>query len=171
MSTDAATSRPSSPARRQLSFRTLEDILAEGERLSQSRVQSVGDWSLGQILDHLATWMEFSIDGVPARIAWPLRVVLRPFRKQILRRPMPAGFRWPADADPRLVPQGPVSDSEGLEHLRRAIARLRAEPTRAPSPLLGKLTPEEWEQLHLRHAEHHLSFVLPSEMSPASQQP
>ena len=171
MSTDATSNRASTLGRRQLSFRTLEDVLAEGERLSQGRVQTVGNWSLGQILDHLATWMEFSIDGVPAHIAWPLRLVLRPFRKQILRRPMPAGFRWPADADPRLVPQGPVSDAEGLEHLRRAVARLRAGSDRAPSPLLGKLTPEEWEQLHLRHAEHHLSFVLPSEMSPASQQP
>ncbi|WP_164102408.1 DUF1569 domain-containing protein [Candidatus Laterigemmans baculatus] len=168
MRTDKTINCPSSRGRRQLAFQSLEDILGEGERLSQSRVQTVGNWSLGQILDHLATWMEFSIDGVPARIAWPLRVVLRPFRKQILRRPVPAGFRWPADADPRLVPQGPVSDSEGLEHLRRAIARLRAEPTRAPSPLLGKLTPEEWEQLHLRHAEHHLSYVLPSEPSPDS---
>lgn len=143
-----------------LSFQSLDDVLKEAERLSRVDAHPLGSWSLGQALDHLAPWMEFSIDGVPAHVGWPLRLLLRPFRKQIIRRPMRSGFRWPADADPRLVPQEPVGKKDGLEHLRRAVARLRAEPQRAPSPLLGQLTAEEWEQLHLRHAEHHLSFVL-----------
>jgi hypothetical protein len=30
-------------------------------------------------------------------------------------------------------------------------------------PVFGKLTPEEWHQFHLRHAELHMSFVLPKQ--------
>jgi hypothetical protein len=31
----------------------------------------------------------------------------------------------------------------------------------AEHPLFGWFTPEQWEQYHLRHAELHLSFLLP----------
>lgn len=148
-------------SRRHLSLQSLEDLLREAEGLAQAEVHTLGNWSLGQILDHLATWAEFSIDGVPARVPLPLRVIARPFRGWIIRRPMRPGFRWSADADRRLVPKGPVGTAEGMEHLRRAVGRLRTEPHRAPSPLLGQLSAAQWEQLHLRHAEHHLSFVVP----------
>jgi hypothetical protein len=151
--------------RRKLAFRSLEDVLAEAERLARDPARTLGNWSIGQILDHLAAWMEFSIDGVPARVPWLVRLFARPFRSWVLRRPMPAGFRWPEETAKRVCPQRPVSVEEGLEHLRRAVGRLRAESRRAPSPLLGKLTPDQWEQLHLRHAEHHLSFVVPADTS------
>ncbi len=41
------------------------------------------------------------------------------------------------------------------------IDRLNREPQRYPSPVFGKMTKEEWDQLHLRHAEMHLSFYVP----------
>jgi hypothetical protein len=144
-----------------LTFASLEDLLDEAEWLATSQIRTLGRWSLGQILDHLATWMEFSIDGVPVRMPLALRLIVRPLRRWIIYRPMRPGFRWPQNADPRLVPQKPVSTHDGLEHLRHAIGRLRTEGHRASSPLLGRLSANEWEQLHLRHAEHHLSFVVP----------
>jgi hypothetical protein len=30
-----------------------------------------------------------------------------------------------------------------------------------PNPVFGAMTPEDWKRLHLRHAELHLSFVVP----------
>ena len=30
-----------------------------------------------------------------------------------------------------------------------------------PSPAFGRLTPEQWREVHLWHCEHHLSFLLP----------
>jgi hypothetical protein len=38
---------------------------------------------------------------------------------------------------------------------------MKAEPQRFPSPFLGELTREQWDQLHCRHCELHLSFILP----------
>ncbi len=46
-------------------------------------------------------------------------------------------------------------------NLRQAIHRLQTEEKRAPNPVLGKLTREEWDRLHCRHAELHLSFLVP----------
>jgi hypothetical protein len=36
---------------------------------------------------------------------------------------------------------------------------LKTEPQRHPSPFFGTLTNEEWDALHCRHAELHLSFI------------
>ena len=44
----------------------------------------------------------------------------------------------------------------------QAVARWKKETKRAPSPLLGALTDQEAEQLQLRHAELHMSFLLPA---------
>ncbi|MEX2545983.1 MAG: DUF1569 domain-containing protein, partial [Phycisphaeraceae bacterium] len=58
-------------------------------------------------------------------------------------------------------PPPEVSTEEGLARLRVAAERLNREPARAPSPLLGQLSRREWDQLHCRHAELHLGFVVP----------
>ena len=31
-----------------------------------------------------------------------------------------------------------------------------------PSPFFGRLTPDQWRQLHLIHTAHHLSFLVPT---------
>ncbi len=46
-------------------------------------------------------------------------------------------------------------------NLKTAIQPLHLEPQRMPSPFLGKLTKDEWDRLHMRHAELHLSFFVP----------
>jgi len=38
------------------------------------------------------------------------------------------------------------------------MERLRAGPPARPNVIFGPLTHDEWIQLHLRHAELHLSF-------------
>ena len=50
--------------RRQLRFDSLDDIAAEVERLAACRsIRAVGNWSSGQVLQHLALTMNNSIDG------------------------------------------------------------------------------------------------------------
>jgi hypothetical protein len=45
--------------------------------------------------------------------------------------------------------------------LRRGIERLRSESRRAPHFVFGPYAAAEWDQLHLRHAEVHMSLVVP----------
>jgi hypothetical protein len=48
-----------------------------------------------------------------------------------------------------------------LQLIRAAIGRMKTESTRFPSPFLGELTRDQWDQLHCRHCELHLSFLIP----------
>ena len=147
--------------RREVRYESYQDLLAEAEQLLAGDVRTLGNWSLGQVLKHLAETMHASIDGAPYR-AGLLRRATGPWllRDKFLNRGMSPGFRLPRSAGESLVP-GPTSGEEGLAALRRAIYRLRAETDRTAHPLIGRLSAEEWDRCHLRHAELHMSFLLP----------
>src|SRR5687767_4143220 len=105
--------------RRILRFNSLDDALAEAERLvaaeREGRLDRAGNWPLGQTFGHLATWANFAFDGYPPAIRAPLpvRMVLRLMRGGILSKRMTAGMRI------RGVPDGtvgldPLESIEGL---------------------------------------------------------
>ena len=151
--------------RRQLRYDSYQDLLNDAERLAVSEVRTLGNWSLGQMLGHLARAMEMSIDGADFKAPWPVRFVVRLFfRQRFLSGPLPAGFRLSGAAHDAFVP-GPMSSQSGLAELRRAIDRVHNETDRAPHPLLGELSLDEWDSLHLRHAELHMSFLTPVSMA------
>jgi hypothetical protein len=148
--------------RRGLRFDSLDAILADVEMLEKAkRVRALGNWSAGQNVAHVALLMTRSLDGFPGSIPWFVRMPVRLLMKgTVLNKPMSAGFKTPKAVG---SPPEPVSLEDGLAQLRAAIGRLKAESKRAPSPLLGRLSVEEWNQLHCRHAELHLSFLVPEE--------
>ena len=146
--------------RRTLKFNSLDDIVAELERLNLAKLRTIGNWSPGQILRHLSVPMEWSLDGAKVKAPLIIRFFGWFIKKRFLRNPMPAGFVLPKDTADHLVP-GETSWEEGLRILRASIHRLKSESQRHPSPFLGELTHEQWEQLHCRHAELHLSFLIP----------
>jgi hypothetical protein len=147
--------------RRQVRYGSLQDVLRDAERLATGQVHTLGNKTYGQILRHLAIAMNMTIDGSPLQVPWFMRMLARLFKKKMLSGPMDAGFNLSAQGESLLWPPGDPSVAEGLEELRRAIRRLETESKREPSPFLGKLTHEEWNQLHRHHAELHMSFVVP----------
>jgi Protein of unknown function (DUF1569) len=146
--------------RRKLHFNTIDDILPEVERLNREKFKPVGNWSGGQILKHLATAMNTSIDGATVRFSFVLRLFGRVLKRRILKDGMPPGYQLKGEAAEGLVPPA-TSWEEGLQLMRTAIRRLQTESQREPSPFLGSMTREEWDQLHCRHSELHLSFLVP----------
>jgi hypothetical protein len=148
--------------RRVLRFASLEAIAADVEAMAgwQGEAKSLGNWSGGQNLAHVAVVMNYSIDGFPKRFPAIVRFFLRLLiKRRILTRPMSPGFRAPKNAG--IMPPE-ASLEEGIVLMRAALGRLKAETKREPSPFLGPLTAQEWEQLHCRHAELHLSFIVPA---------
>jgi hypothetical protein len=145
--------------RRKVQYNSPADFLAEAEAAAANSARTTGNWSLGQIFEHLATAIDKSIDGFGFTTAWPVRLVGRHVLKpRFLRNGMPAGFQLKGRAAEVLVPpETPVA--AGLDHLRRSIARLQTETRRAPHPAFGPMTTDEGTQLQLRHAELHMSFV------------
>lgn len=155
-----------SPSRRRpLRFASLEELRADAVRLVEGGATTVGGWSLGQIIEHLARTIDMSLDGVSFRAPWPIRVLCRVVRwfspNFFFDRPMPAGFRAPPGLARALIVEA-ADPREALAHLDRSLGRYRATSRRVPSPLLGELTDEQWTKIHLRHGELHLSFAIPN---------
>lgn len=148
--------------RREVSYESFDALLADAERMASVDVNTIGNWSLGQILRHLAKAINTTIDGVDFRAPWPLRFLGRIFlKKRLLANGIPSGFRIPARAKRHFQPEE-VDAVVALEVLREAVKRINTEPNRAPHPFLGQLSRVESDLFQLRHAEMHMSFVVPA---------
>lgn len=147
--------------RRELSFNNLAEIQADAERLVAGPTKQLGNWTLGTALSHLARTMKMSLDGAEWKAPFLLRMIAPFFKKGLLRGKMKPGFKLPGYAAADLMPKSPVATEQGMNELKTQIERLNREPNRAPSPFFGPMTREEWNELHCRHAELHLSFFVP----------
>src|SRR5947209_6592678 len=66
----AADLYPDRMERRDLRFRSYDDVLADAGAVLLSGYGRAGNWSLGQVCHHLAAVMEMSLDGFPSRFPW-----------------------------------------------------------------------------------------------------
>jgi hypothetical protein len=150
--------------RRKLRFATVEDALADVNALVAAQragtLQSLGNWTLGQALGHLAMWITFAYDGTPITPPLWARLLMRLGKKKFMYGSLPAGFRIPRIKGGTLGIE-PISLDEGVDRYRRAMQWLQSECPALPNPAFGRLTHDEWIALHLRHAELHLSFFQP----------
>lgn len=150
--------------RRAVQLSDLDAYAAEIERIAAAeqagRVKTSGNWTAGQILAHLAAWIEYNYTGFPlSPPPWAIRLILKTFmKKKYLRNGLPQGVKIPGQPD-GTVGQDRMSTPDAIERLKRAITRLRVEPPVHPSPAFGELTHDECIRLNLRHAELHLGFI------------
>lgn len=145
--------------RRKLQFSSYQDILDDVRLWAAQPHRKLGNWSLGQICEHLAKAMTYAVDGAPFKVAIWLRMFGRLVKNRIISRPMSPGFKLPKSAAD-YVPN-PTADAEGIAHLERAIERYQQATALHAHVLLGPMTRAEWDQLNFRHAEMHLSFIVP----------
>lgn len=148
--------------RRTLVFHDFGEILRDVDRLAATEPKLLGNWSLGQICQHLANAINIALDGTRVRTPWAFYVIGPLVKKRILASGMRPGFQLNEKSATALLP-GPATTATGVAALHQAIERWRGEPQRHRHPFFGRMTTDEWDRLHLRHAELHLSFVLPSE--------
>lgn len=154
--------------RRTLKLADPAALLAEIDRLLDAeragRVRTLGNWSLAQILDHLAIAIEFSYSGAPFQPPLPIRLFGRIGKrvsyKGIVSLMLRPGFKLPAKAR-ALEPQPDSNLERAAARLKAQVTRLRnGEASQHPNVLLGRLTLEQLIYLQLRHAELHLGFVV-----------
>lgn len=149
------------PKRRSLRFASYAEMLAEVDRLEKGGYQRAGAWSLAENCDHLRIFMECSMHGFgDARVPWPVRMVGPVLLWGTLRRKrIPAGVQAPA---PFLPAAHPADDPAVIDAFRQTVRTLEHFPgPLQPSPLFGRLSPAQWNQLHLIHGAHHLGFLVP----------
>jgi hypothetical protein len=147
--------------RRNVRFSNFDEFLAEADRLASGPVRPLGNWTLAQIFDHLARSMTVSVDGTNEQFPLPLRIALRLLRKRIIGSPMKPGYRVPENVAVLLRPEPHVGLRESLWKLRSAAIRFQDASAFPSHPAFGVLTRDEYRALALRHAELHLSFVVP----------
>ena len=152
--------------RRAVSYGSLDEVAAEARRIAEAEAagtaHALGNWSPGQNLQHLARFMTCSLDGFPQGLPFPVRVfgfvLRRVLGKRLFASPPPPGYQLPKGL--AFVPEDEVSAADGARELCDVIERVKRGDAFIPkSPLLGKMTHEQWVALHLRHAELHMSFV------------
>jgi hypothetical protein len=146
------------PTRRPLNFSDEAAAMMEAERLLAAGYDRCGTWSLGQVCEHVAKFIDCSLDGFPMRGPWLMRKVVGPAVLPLMlkRGTMPAGFRAPKE----FLPADGLDDQAGVRKLRASFERFTSHRGELqPSPMLGRMTPGQWKRLHLIHAAHHLGFL------------
>jgi len=152
--------------RHSLRFETIDAMVLESRRCVDAargaRLRRLGNWTLGQALNHVAAWIDFPYLGYPAGfdLPEPVKEHARANKARILRETMKPGEHLPG------LPAGTlaieiVPEEQGLAHLESASARLRGGDPPIPDPVFGPVTAREWTEMSLRHAELHLSFFIP----------
>lgn len=150
-----------SAGRRVLKYESLDAIMPDVDRLLQGH-QTVGNWSLGQICNHLTFGILGSLEGYRAK---PLPGFLRATVGRLILSHMlksetiREGVWLPKKDSPK-----PGLDARAeAEALRAALGLLVAEPEpKGIHPFFGKLTRDQWDRFHRIHCAHHLSFAVPT---------
>jgi hypothetical protein len=148
------------PERRPLAFSTLDEVMPEVDRLLLGHT-TIGNWSLGQICNHLAGSFIFSVEGFNARVPWLIRKTLGPIiKRQVLTTgQMREGIKLPE----KFLPKSNLDARAEAEALRGALRAYAAHSgPLADHPMFGPMSRAEWTLLHCIHSAHHLSFVRPS---------
>ena len=152
--------------RRSVHFETFDDLLHDIEGVAQAvaagRVRPLGNWSPGQNLQHLAKFLACSLDGFGGELPFGIRVLGRVLRvgfgKRLFIKPVPPGLKLPAGTP--YLPGDEVEIATGASDLQEQVERVRSGAAFIPaSPFFGTLSREQWIELHLRHAELHMSFI------------
>jgi hypothetical protein len=150
-----------SDGRRTLTFGGLHEVMPEVDRLLAGH-RPAGNWSLGQICNHLGSTLLCSVEGFPEAAPWPVRATLgRLFKRKVLRSGvMPTGVGLPE----KFVPKPDLDARAEAEALRAAINAFSSHRGPVAShPFFGPMTYDDWARLHTIHGAHHLSFLLPVE--------
>jgi hypothetical protein len=143
--------------RTDLSFADFDEVLADVDRLLAGHI-TVGAWSLGQILNHLATAIRLTTEG-HHRSAGATR------EQDVARRSFFGPGRFPEGMQaplPVLLPRPDLDAEIEAQALRETIGRFVSFGGELPAhPRLGPLTRDEWTRFHRIHCAHHLGFAVP----------
>src|SRR4051794_4089516 len=95
--------------RREIDFRSFEEVRRDIDRLCASGYERAGNWDLGQVCGHLAIALEESITGYPNRWPWVMRKLVRWFalKNLFVTRRIRTGLKIPV----RYVPTAGVDQA------------------------------------------------------------
>ncbi len=152
--------------RRELAFHCSGCLREELARIDEAHAAGTlthtGNWSEGEILDHVAKMWEMAFDGFPPESTpnFAIKIIARLLKgRMVSGKTLPAGFQLPKNAQ-FMLPTPGTSFHAGMQRMRVVLDRLdRGEQMTVASPAFGKLSHDEWMRLHLGHAQLHFGFL------------
>lgn len=150
-------------ARRDITYATLDELIADAEKAAATNAPTTGNWSKGQIFEHVARVMDMNIDGFPFKVNWFFRLVSsKILLKRFLKNGMPSGFKPSKSVATKLMPDD-TDEQTALQHLRTAVERMKSLDHNIDHAFFGNLNPDEARAINCRHAELHMSFIVDAE--------
>lgn len=151
------------PYRRELELGTLDEIVAEVERLAAGPVNTTGKHDFPSIVRHLA----MTHNMMTGRMVAPkpplmMRLILPLIRSSILNGPVKPGIKLPAASEAIFWPHEKIALEDAIAMLKDSVEYYQQHGPLPVHPFFGKATREQQERLTCRHAAMHLSFVHPT---------
>lgn len=149
--------------RRALRFANLTEAVADARQLQKTNYERAGNWSLGEVIDHLNKTLLMAIEtptfkGPPA--------IIRPLLKWFIYGKMKRGdvIKFRASAPKLLLPDDDKDLEESLAEFERLTSLVESgEAQLLPThPFFGKFSRDDWLIMQRWHAAHHLSFLIPT---------
>lgn len=145
---------------RELHFSNLDEILAEAKRIAaQPECPSRGTWTPAQNIWHVGRVILASVEGFPADVPFFFKLVGPLLRNRFTQRAFNPGITVPSKLAEHFVADSTVTANQALELFEQAVAKRRDQGYIPASPLFGKMTSQQWEQMHCRHAEMHFGLI------------
>lgn len=150
------------PKVRRIDLYTLNEVIKEISQLRESGYSAGGNWNLSQMCEHLNGTMRIGLDGGLKPFPWILRVTLGNFMFWLFRNRYTRGFNGVSTL-PELVPCGlDTEDDTLIDACLETLAEARDRTTPLPPyPVASQPTVEQWQQMMIVHAQHHLEFLKP----------
>ena len=151
------------PERRELTFNSLDEAVADAIQLAQGKVRTTGNHTFGQIIEHLARTHDMATGkAVGPKLPWYMRLMMPVLKGKILNGPVTPGFNLPAKAEAFFWPEGEIDVQKAITHLKESVDNYNANGPLAVHPVFGKATREQIDCQTINHCAMHLSFVHPA---------
>jgi hypothetical protein len=155
-----ALSMADKPERRELTFHSLEDAVADAERLASGEVRTTGKHIFAQILKHLALTHDMATGKIVGpRPPFFMRLMMPLMKGMILKGPVKPGFKLPTAAESFFWPGGNTDVNEALTDLKESVKNYNTNGPLPVHPVFGKVPHEQNDRLNISHCAMHLSFV------------
>jgi len=143
-----------------LHFSNLNELRDHVQRIEAGNHTTLKKWTAAQNFFHLASAFEGSLEGLPPGYPKIIRLLVRPFRWILTSYRFPPWMPIPGTAKFKLQPEDGLDFEQQKSRLLQSIDAFEdRDAKRYPHPVLGSLSFAQWTGFHLRHCEHHLSFV------------
>jgi len=150
------------PARPELIFHSVDEMIADAARLKLGPYEKAGQWDLAMILDHLGKAMRVPQPPEHKPVPWPLSVVARAFIHRLAKRKYYPQFKFPAPKEFQPAAGVPLEQADAAFCAAAEQIKTFDGPTVSGTPF-GTLPREDFLKLHLLHGAHHLSFLSPQQ--------